>query len=168
MRKPKNQRKFVGGFTQESKKSFQNLLSERNIRKNKVIAASLTAGTMGILVGPGASFALKLKNVFPELEAISLASGAILGIGGTLGTHAHSTPKIRKATFMVGKALGIEEKINTALHIFLGQWTYVFVNKKGELVGSRVNVPKLFGFGYIRLESKKILNGTYAREAGEI
>ena len=76
--------------------------------------------------------------------------------------HGLTRRDARKLTFRVGAELykEIQLKNNAELEQFLKKHRYVLIDRKGRITGT--NSGRKFGFGRIRLETEKILNGKYA------
>ncbi|MBI4043935.1 MAG: hypothetical protein HY393_03980 [Candidatus Diapherotrites archaeon] len=65
--------------------------------------------------------------------------------------------KIKSHTIDVGKALGEESRRNKKLKTFLEQFTFVYIDKHGNLVGT--HMPTLIpGLGRKRMRTTKIRN----------
>ncbi len=86
---------------------------------------------------------------------VMAAVGAMMGFTATHGGEA----MLASATKNVGVALQKELEHSTELRDFLGTHHYVYVDRKGNLVGT--NRGRILGIGRIRLESHKILTGKY-------
>jgi hypothetical protein len=69
---------------------------------------------------------------------------------------------VRKYTYKAGAELykEIQLKNNIELRQFLEKYKYVLIDRKGRVTGT--NSGRKFGFGRIRLETEKVLNGKYA------
>ena len=168
MRNSRKPKKFAGQFANSIfVKSKEDLLLARSERKKETINDGVSFGLAGSAIGAFGTAAINLLRNPSFIDGFRVLTGGAVIVGLTMGvnearkTYKIESKKIKRATHLVGKALCMEVRRNTKLADFLQQWKYVFVNSEGEIVGSRVNVPKLFKVGYIRLESKKILEGFY-------
>lgn len=171
MRKPAKPKKFTGTLSNKTAKTKASLIFQRRERKDRTVDAGIQYGLLGGV--PGAAFGAVASTLVENqsfISGIGIMAGSMAITGSILGSlkgrsaYSSESRKVRAATNLVGKALSEEVLPNSELRNFLNKWKYVFVNRKGEIVGSKVNVPKLFKVGYVRLETRKILDGTYARE----
>ena len=68
---------------------------------------------------------------------------------------------VRQATHNVGAALHKAVRSNGELREFLARHKYIFIDRKGRVVGT--NTKGILGAGRMRLETMKILKGEYEK-----
>jgi hypothetical protein len=132
-------------------------------RKKRKFGARKTGIGIALTTASGAGAIAHYNNGQP-LRTIMVAgiTAAFAYAAGAGGIHLANNRKVREATRNVGRELGrrIQEsdKKGNQIHNFLQKYRYVYINRKGELVGT--NRPRILA-GRMRLESKKILNQEY-------
>ena len=140
--------------------SIRNLKGSRTIR-NGLFLTGVVGGTAGAVLG----FEIRegLRGVFAqpvmtrENLAIAGAAGAGLGAVGRLLMRGN----VRQATHNVGAALHKAARSNGELREFLARHKYIFIDRKGRVVGT--NTKGILGAGRMRLETIKILKGEYEK-----
>lgn len=142
----------------EKQDAIDGLLKARKNRSklgNKM--AKQGAGVVGSIAG--------IRNVVLENSSMrrGLAQVLVTAIAGAAAgkwfAYGASSIDITNATERVGVALHEEVPHSQELKRFLGSWRYVYVDGKGNLVGS--NVGRFLKIGRMRLETNKILAGMY-------
>jgi hypothetical protein len=151
--------RYAGAF----KRSFasRNLLSARAERT--LSAASLGWNwSLKAMFFSGLIEKFAYNNSFHRTALVSSMAGIVLGaVGYGVGSHhPFDIVQIRKATKEVGAQIQLDIHVNIPLRLFIHRYRYVYVDSKGELVGT--NLPRLIpGLGRIRLSCKKILADKY-------
>jgi len=123
----------------------------RQMKKKALIGAGVggVVGVYDIFRNPSFAQGVTRLTLLP-------ATGAIIG---ATAAYSSNTRLVRDATMLIGKGLYEEAKSNNALHEKLSSKFFVYVNKKGEV--KLTNLPRVAGIGYVRLSTKKILQGKY-------
>lgn len=126
--------------------------SIRNVGLGTSLVATATIGGIGYL-----------SNGQPlRIGIMAGLAGAFQAALGAGGAHLANNRKVREATKNVGKELGERiqktDELGNDLYGFLKKFTYVYINKKGEIVGT--NRPRIL-VGRMRLESRKIIAEKY-------
>ena len=139
-------------------RAINELKSERKFRTR--FFGAVGVGGTAFAVGVGAMANKFLNPYFSESVSKALLGAGIAALGAVAGMHAAESSSVRKATQKVGVVLHSELKKSPLLREFLEKYSYVFVDRKGNLVGT--NHKRWFlRVGRIRLESKKIIAGEY-------
>lgn len=140
---------FVGTLADDSRKAITDLDSGRKVRRDITIAGAFGGFGSG---GFGISFKGPVREA--TLRTVTATIGGLFGF-----TYASKT-YVKDATLKVGKALAKEIGTNIGLKRFLESYKYIYLDRKGHIIGTNKN-RKLKLFGRFRLESKKILDGKY-------
>ncbi len=133
-------------------------LARKPNRKDVLLGSGVLSTTFALASSVAESLS---HNTSFALGVTMIGSATALGVAaGPAVERVASNPGIRKATQLVGSSLSSLAKKNAELRAFLNAHRYVYVNGKGQIVGT--NMPRLIpGVGRIRLESKKILARDY-------
>ncbi|MFH0715063.1 MAG: hypothetical protein V1977_04890 [Candidatus Diapherotrites archaeon] len=150
-------RRFSGIIEGRGLAAIERLKQERVERvKGMKDSAKYYSKTGGFL---GTVAALTYNPSFREgvsLVATITAGGAI---GGAAQEFANQAKKVNKATKLVGRGIGEEAQKNQNLYAFLKKHRYVYIDKKGRVIGT--NRGRILWMGRMRLDTRKILLNEY-------
>ncbi|PIN98098.1 MAG: hypothetical protein COT90_05820 [Candidatus Diapherotrites archaeon CG10_big_fil_rev_8_21_14_0_10_31_34] len=143
---------FPGKIKNPKSRTSLNFLNfNRARRASTVVAMAATgtvAGTAAFLVNPSHSFK----------RAMILIAGTT--ISGAAAGFKSSSKEIREATKTVKNELKNEVKENQDFKTFLGKYKFIFIDAKGNIVGTNKPRKKFLGikFGRLRIETKELLS----------
>ncbi len=160
-RKPKIKKPRKNSFTgklrgKNSINSIEYLKSHKKNRFKKSVKTSAITGTTALAAGFGGSF--MNNHGFQKSLAIALASG-IFGVSvGAREVFKEHSSQTKKALQEVQASLKKEAKMNPAFNNFVHQYKYIFVNRKGNIVGTNRKRINLAGvkLGRLRIETEKL------------
>jgi len=141
----------------ETRKDIRTLMEKRKARVKK----ALKSANIGAAAGFGASLHTSLSKNYSFVERVAFIPTVAATTGGIMGVarYAASGKEVKKATKLVGKGLAQVAKQNKYLRDLLGNYSYVIVDRKGNIKGT--NSKRVLGIGRLRLESNKILTENY-------
>ncbi|MFA6064979.1 MAG: hypothetical protein WCW44_00920 [archaeon] len=158
-RPPVAKTSLTGPRVDVTKKAIEDLLK---LREERARIIRPDKGSMGIygavsLLAHGADYyKAKSLNFHPNVMDAMLVAIPLMHLG--IGT-ARYRRLINFSTRTVGNALTQELAENEELLKIVKQHKYLFIDKKGGIVAT--NRPRILGIGRMRLDSQKILDGTY-------
>lgn len=165
MRKTKFPRVFAGELTRGGEVSAKvtKLLRLREERKDALKKSMKFWSKVG--GAAGAIYAFRASPSFRRGLAQIFGSAFLAsGVGGAL-SYRRNSKKVKAATLELKLALVEEAAKNSALMTFLQFHNYIYVDKKGRLVGAKTGVWGKLGFGYLRMNSNAILKEAEAERS---
>ena len=156
-------KKKPGELSSQARRTIKVLKGYRKRRLKWTAGGALTGTVMGLYGGiQGLKNSKDFMRDFLRMAPIIAMCGAAAGIGVGGGMYMRHSEKVKKATMVVGHALGKEAKKNSSLKDFLIQYPFVIIDAQGNIRG--VYRKRFLKVGRIRLESEKILAGEYKPE----
>lgn len=131
-----------------------------NARKNRTKTGNRSGRITGAVLGAYSvahNVILENSDMRTGVARALVAAAAAAALGKGFG-HANES-RVANVTEQVGFALHEEVPHSPELKRFLGSWRYVYIDRKGNLVGT--NVGRFLKVGRMRLETNKILAGMY-------
>lgn len=125
--------------------------------KKETLKALGTSALLGVAAGTTASSA--------KMGVATFAGSGLLLLGLPKAIFSNYKYPVERATGLVGRSLFVDAKQNPSLVKFLKRWSFVYVNSKGEVIGTNKDRTELakgrIKLGRLRLDTNKILRGEY-------
>ena len=141
--------------------SISNLKDSRRIRTGLVAIGATVAPPFSISVRKAVDVLMNGFFAQPAMTKENMAASAVAGAAFAGFAHLLMRENVRQATYNVGAELHKESKQNPEMMKFLKQHKYVIIDRKGRIAGT--NFKRILGFGRLRMETKKIIDGKYEK-----
>ncbi|PIN98100.1 MAG: hypothetical protein COT90_05830 [Candidatus Diapherotrites archaeon CG10_big_fil_rev_8_21_14_0_10_31_34] len=136
---------------EESKNSVDSLKHTRKMLRYGVSAGIVLGGATGLFEPADLFNKHLIKSALTRLFAGAIVGRTMTFVAGAL--------EIRKATVAVKKELKKEAKSNFVFNNFLKNYKFIFIDAKGNIVGTNKPRKKFLGikFGRLRIETKDLI-----------
>ncbi len=162
----KSKSKKVGAFEVDlsARTPLNRLLDKRRKRTRKAVSNTVAAGIAAVgagIVGSAVEYKQAINDpIFRKGVALIAGFGFLAAVPMLVRvTYLQHAPIIKEANHLVAKGLAKEAQKNEKLMGLLKTHRYVIVDRKGDIYGTKRK--RFLGIGRIRLESQKILDGSY-------